>query len=225
MKGNDAGLEEVNWYASGVTDAEVEGLAEAMRGNTVMQTVVLYGNRGVTGASMEALKVGLKESGVVGVLLDNTAVSEGEQRAVREICEANETKWEQAQAEGPEPEPQPEAQPQAQPQADDELAIFLRSCGLQKYAAVMAAEDITMQLLPQLDDTSLGLLGFNIGEKMTFQQVRYLYCLRCGKWIMNMVFCSMSSLNVNPVPPPRLLYNNNLNLNQINNQKMNIIIL
>ena len=35
----------------------------------------------------------------------------------------------------------------------------------------------------------------------------------------------MSPLNINPVPPPLLLYTNNLNLNQINNQnqKMNII--
>ena len=42
-----------------------------------------------------------------------------------------------------------------------------------------------------------------------------------------MAFCSMSPLNINPVPPPLLLYTNNLNLNRINNQnqKMNIIIL
>ena len=178
VKENDAGLKEVNWYGSGVTDAEVEGLAEAMQGNTVLQTVDVGGNPGVTDASMEALKAGLKESGVVGVMLDDTGVSEGEKRAVEEICEANKTKREQAQAEGPEPEPQLQAQPQAQPHADDELTIFLRSCGLEKYAAVMAAQGITMQLLPQLDDASLGLLGFNIGEKMTFQQVRYLYGLR-----------------------------------------------
>ena len=32
VKANDAGLKDVYWYDSGVTDAEVEGLAEAMRG-------------------------------------------------------------------------------------------------------------------------------------------------------------------------------------------------
>ena len=43
-----------------------------------------------------------------------------------------------------------------------------------------------------------------------------------------MAFCSMSPLNINPVPPPPLLlYTNNNNLNQINNQnqKMNNFIL
>ena len=67
VKENDAGLEVVGWGDSGVTDAEVEGLAEAMQGNTVLQTVGLSFNWGVTDASMEALKAGLKESGVVGV--------------------------------------------------------------------------------------------------------------------------------------------------------------
>ena len=57
VKGNDAGLKEVNWYYSGVTDAEVEGLAEAIKGNTVVQTVGLRSNRGVTDASMAALEL------------------------------------------------------------------------------------------------------------------------------------------------------------------------
>eukprot|EP01048_Picozoa_sp_COSAG05_P025148 COSAG05_NODE_6257_length_990_cov_2.012346_1_plen_82_part_10 len=70
VKGNDAGLEEVDWEGSGVTDAEVEGLAEALKGNTVVQRVDLWGNSGVTDASMAALKAGLKESGVVRVVLD-----------------------------------------------------------------------------------------------------------------------------------------------------------
>ena len=35
-----------------------------------------------------------------------------------------------------------------------------------------------------------------------------------------MAFCSMSPLNINPVPPPLLLYNNNLILNQINNTRL-----
>eukprot|EP01048_Picozoa_sp_COSAG05_P023839 COSAG05_NODE_5334_length_1204_cov_7.837104_1_plen_225_part_00 len=144
----------------------------------------------------------LEESGVVRVDLDYTRVSEGEKRAVKEICEKNKTKREQAQAEGPDPEPEPQPQVLHQPQADDELTVFLSSCGLEKYAAVMAAQGITMQLLPQLDDASLGLLGFNIGEKMTFQQVLYLYCLRCRRWILNMVFCSMSPLNINQLPLP-----------------------
>ena len=61
--------------------------------------ILLNANHGVTDASMEALKAGLKESGVVEVDLDDTGVSEGEQRAVEEICEANKTKREQAQAE------------------------------------------------------------------------------------------------------------------------------
>eukprot|EP01048_Picozoa_sp_COSAG05_P021320 COSAG05_NODE_3889_length_1787_cov_4.441351_1_plen_90_part_00 len=65
VKGNDAGLEKVNWFHSGVTDAAVEGLAEALKGNTVVQTVDLSYNDGVTDASMAALKAGLKESGVV----------------------------------------------------------------------------------------------------------------------------------------------------------------
>ena len=79
VKGNDAGLKRVDWYESGVTDAEVEGLAEAIKGNTVVQTVYLHWNRGVTDASMAALKAGLKESGVVGVKL-----REVETRAVHE---------------------------------------------------------------------------------------------------------------------------------------------
>eukprot|EP01047_Picozoa_sp_COSAG01_P052260 COSAG01_NODE_5479_length_4233_cov_30.503145_3_plen_165_part_00 len=89
MKENDAGLKAVDWIDSGVTDAEVEGLAEAMQGNTAVKTVGLIGNRGVTNASMAALKAGLKASGVVVVGLDYTGVSEGEQRAVVAVFAQN----------------------------------------------------------------------------------------------------------------------------------------
>ena len=37
---------------------------------------------------------------------------------------------------------------------------------------------------------------------------------------MTVAFCSMSPLNINPVPPPLLLYTNNLNLNRINNKRL-----
>ena len=89
VKGNDAGLEKVNWFDSGVTNAEVEGLAEALKGNTVMQRVDLSYNDGVTDASMAALKAGLKESGVVGVSLNRTGVSGGEKRAVAAVFAQN----------------------------------------------------------------------------------------------------------------------------------------
>ena len=92
----------------------------------------------------------------------------------------NEVRWAVVAAAGfpqdmePEPEPapvQPAPAPMPQPAAPDELTHLLCSCGLDKYAAVMAAQGITYEMLPGLDDTSLGLLGFNIGEKMTFRQV------------------------------------------------------
>ena len=102
--------------------------------------------------------------------MDYTGVSAGEKQAVDKICEANKQRREAE----PEPEPapvQPAPAPMPQPAAPDELTHLLCSCGLDKYAAVMAAQGITPEMLPGLDDTSLGLLGFNIGEKMTFRQV------------------------------------------------------
>ena len=102
--------------------------------------------------------------------MECTGVSAGEVKAVDKICEANKQRREAE----PEPEPapvQPAPAPMPQPAAPDELTHLLCSCGLDKYAAVMAAQGITPEMLPGLDDTSLGLLGFNIGEKMTFRQV------------------------------------------------------
>ena len=57
-------------------------VADAVRGNTHLQTVVLERNDDVTDASMGALKSGLVESGVVSVDLEGTGVSKGEKRAV-----------------------------------------------------------------------------------------------------------------------------------------------
>ena len=94
VKDNDAFFDTVDWSRRKrrqrlFVDVDVVELAVAMHGNTVLRMVRLDHNRGVTDASMGALKVGLRKSRVVVCSLYDTGVSDEEQRVVKEICEAN----------------------------------------------------------------------------------------------------------------------------------------
>ena len=89
LKANDATLKVVRWHKSGLEDAEVLKLAGVLRGNKACQWVKLHDNSDVTDHSMVELRDAVGNSGVMGVTLDDTAVSEREQSAMRKICASN----------------------------------------------------------------------------------------------------------------------------------------
>ena len=75
----------------------------------------------------------------------------------------------------PEPEPEPELpEPVEQAAAEEapELKQCLEACGLGKYVAVMKANHITFDMLPQLDDTTLAMVGLTADEMVVLRQVR-----------------------------------------------------
>jgi RNA-binding protein YhbY len=83
LAAGDLRLESVNWTDSGATDAEVDRLATALKGNTACQTVWLDENPGVTDASMRNLRAAVGQSGVVKVNLWRTNVGEEEQKKMK----------------------------------------------------------------------------------------------------------------------------------------------
>ena len=88
--------------------------------------------------------------GVVGVLLFGTGVSGEKKREMDEVCKAN----------------------RALLEAVPELTRCLRGCGLGQHIAAMRSNGITFETLPQLDDTTLTMVGLTADEMVVLRQVR-----------------------------------------------------
>ena len=61
-----------------------------------------------------------------------------------------------------------------------ELKQCLEACGLGKYVAVMKANHITFDMLPQLDDTTLAMVGLTADEMVVLRQVRLRVAMCLG---------------------------------------------
>jgi len=183
LKANDPELKEVRWIRAGVGNEEVARLAEGLDGNTVLQTVRLGGNAKLT--DVDRLIAAVGRSGVVYVLLHATGVGAEKVREMDAVCATNEERREAAEQAGVslgaylgmdavEEEEEPEDAPVEQAAAEEapELNQWLEACGLGKYVAVMVANHITFDTLPQLDDATLSMVGLTADEMAVFRQVR-----------------------------------------------------
>ena len=148
LKANDPELKTVDWYGTGVGNEEVARLAEGLDGNTVLQMVDLQCNRRLT--DVDRLLAAVGRSGVVGVGLYGTGVSGEKRREMDEVCAANAELL----------------------KAVPELTRCLRGCGLGQHIAAMRSNGITFETLPQLDDTTLAMIGLTADEMVVLRQVR-----------------------------------------------------
>ena len=71
------------------------------------------------------------------------------------------------------PQPAPVFNPSPVPQgtsAASGIAEILAKCGLESHAPTFEAEDITVDILKELDDSMLKELGLNLGERVRLKK-------------------------------------------------------